>query len=140
MTAPVPDGPRVLADIALEIDAAEVLRFQGYKQGRDTPGPDVVALFDEALALGRRLMAPRAVIRWVAVTRGVPDGLEAGGVTLTIPAIGESWGEVAWIVAAVCTIGAALERRVSEVWEAREPPLRGCVVRDCAWAGDIFQS
>ena len=123
MTAPVPDGPRVLADIALEIDAAEVLRFQGYKQGRDTPGPDVVALFYEALALGRRLMAPRAVIRWVAVTRGAPDGLEAGGVTLTIPAIGESWGEVEWIVAAVCTIGAALERRVTELWEARELPL-----------------
>ena len=123
MTAPVSDGPRVLAEIALEIDPAEVLRFQGYKQGRDIPGPDVLALFDEALALGRRLMAPRAVVRWVAVTRGEADSLEAGGVTLTIPKIGASWGEVEHVVACVCTIGGALERRVAELWKARELPL-----------------
>ncbi|MBI2162051.1 MAG: hypothetical protein HYU25_17025 [Candidatus Rokubacteria bacterium] len=124
MTTPLsPDGPRVLADIALEIDPAEVLRFQGYKKGRDIPGPDVLALFDEALALGGRLMEPRAVVRWVAVRRRAPDGLEAGGVTLTIPAIGESWGKVEHVAACVCTIGDALERRVAELWEARELPL-----------------
>ena len=68
-------------------------------------------------------MEPRAVVRWVAVTRGAADSLEAGGVTLTIPKIGESWGEVEWIVACVCTIDGALERRVAELWEARELPL-----------------
>src|SRR5581483_394664 len=49
---------RVLADVPLAIDPAEVLRFQGYQAGVDVPPADVRALFDEALALGRTLMAP----------------------------------------------------------------------------------
>lgn len=123
MTAPVSDAPRVLADIALEIDPAEVLRFQGYKKGAAPPDRDVLALFEAALALGRRLIAPRAVVRWVAVTRGEADALEAGGVALAIPKIGQSWGAVEWIVAGLCTVGDALERRVAELWAARELPL-----------------
>ena len=116
-------GPRVLSDIPLAIDPDEVLRFQGYRKGLDVPDADVRALFDEALALGRRLMAPRAVVRWVPVARGDPDTLEAGGVALAIPTIGESWGAVEHVVAGVCTIGDALERRVAELWAARELPL-----------------
>ena len=42
---------------------------------------------------------------------------------LTIPAIGARWGAVEHVAAAVCTIGEALERRVAELWEARELPL-----------------
>jgi len=122
-TAASRDGEHLLTDIALEIDPGEVLRFQGYKKGHDVPAPRVLALFDEALALGRRLMEPRAVVRWVAVDRREPDALEAGGVTLTIPGIGESWGPAEQIVAGVCTLGGALERRVGELWEARELPL-----------------
>jgi cobalamin-dependent methionine synthase I len=33
------------------------------------------------------------------------------------------WGPVEWVAAAVCTIGDELERRVAELWEARELPL-----------------
>jgi hypothetical protein len=117
-----PVAPRVLTDIPLAIDPAEVLRFQGYKAGVDIPPADVLALFDEALALGRTLMAPRAVLRTLPVTRD-GDRLSAGGVTLTIPRIAERWGAVDEIVAGVCTIGDALERRASELWEARELPL-----------------
>src|SRR2546426_8495188 len=50
----------VFADVPLAIDPDEVLRFQGYKRGIDVPTPDVLALFDEALALGRTLIAPSA--------------------------------------------------------------------------------
>ena len=39
-------GPRVLADLPLAIDPAEVLRFQGYQHGRDIPTPDVEALLE----------------------------------------------------------------------------------------------
>ncbi len=120
---PASPEPRVLTDIALEIDPAEVLRFQGYKRGGDAPGAEVRALFDEALALGRALMEPRAAVRWLAVTRGDADGLEAGGVALRIPGIGRSWGAVERVAAALCTIGDRLERRVAELWEARELPL-----------------
>ena len=49
------DGaPRPHRDLPLAIDPAEVLRFQGYKTAADAPDPDVRALFDEALALGRQ--------------------------------------------------------------------------------------
>jgi hypothetical protein len=113
----------VLADLPVEIDPDEVLRFQGYQRGVDVPGPDVLALFDEALALGRSLMAPRAALRWVAVTRQSGDTLEADGVALTIPDVGRHWGAVDRLCAVVCTIGDALERRAAALWEARELPL-----------------
>src|SRR5688572_11756634 len=80
------DAVRVLDDIPLAIDPGEVLRFQGYKAGVDVPSADVMALFDEALALGRALMTPRVALRTFPVTRD-GDRLHAGGVTLTIPRI-----------------------------------------------------
>jgi hypothetical protein len=121
--AQLPAAPRVLTALPLAIDPAEVLRFQGYKKSVDAPDPAVRALFDEALALGRSLMAPRAVVHWLPVTRQRPDAIEAGGATLAIPDVGRLWGPVEWIAAAVCTIGDELERRAAELWEARELPL-----------------
>ncbi|MBI1735538.1 MAG: hypothetical protein HYR51_10220 [Candidatus Rokubacteria bacterium] len=100
-----------------------MLRFQGYQKGIDRPTADVLALFDDALALGRDLIAPRAAVRWHAVRRQARDDLDVGGVTLAIPDIGESWGAVEHVAAAVVTIGDAVERRVAELWDARELPL-----------------
>jgi hypothetical protein len=130
-----PDALRVLADIEIEIDPDEVLRFQGYKRGADVPDREVRALFDEAMVLGRRLMEPRAVVRWAGVTRRVGDTLEAGGVALTIPGIEPAWGPVTEVAAAVCTIGDALERRSAELWEARELPL--AVMLDSVGSGAV---
>ena len=123
MTAPLSTAPRVLTALPLAIDPDEVLRFQGYKRSVDAPDPKVMALFDEALVLGRRLIAPRAVVRWLPVTHQGNDVIEAGGATLTIPDLGRLWGPVDWVAAAVCTIGDELERRVAELWDARELPL-----------------
>ena len=100
-----------------------MLRFQGYKRGIDVPGPDVRALFEEALALGRRLVEPRAAIRWAAVHRQDGDRLEADGATLTIPGIARHWGPVRHLIASIVTIGEPLERCVAQLWEARELPL-----------------
>jgi Vitamin B12 dependent methionine synthase, activation domain len=83
----------------------------------------VLALFEEALALGRRLIAPRAVICWTALAHQDGDRLEADGVTLTIPDIARHWGPVRHLAAALVTIGDPLERRVGELWDARELPL-----------------
>ena len=116
------DALRVLDDIPLAIDPDEVLRFQGYQAGVDVPSGDVLALFDDALALGRTLMRPRAALRTWPVTR-VGDQLTAASITLTIPRIAERWGAIEEITAGVCTIGDALERRAGELWEARELPL-----------------
>ncbi|PYM90894.1 MAG: hypothetical protein DME04_21120 [Candidatus Rokuibacteriota bacterium] len=123
LCAKLSTDPRVLTSLPLEIDPDEVLRFQGYKKSGEAPGPEVRALLGEALALGRRLMAPRAVIRWLPVVGRGADTIAAGGVVLTIPDVGRSWGPIDWIAAAVCTIGDGLEDRVAELWAGRELPL-----------------
>jgi hypothetical protein len=119
----LPGGTQVLTDLPLAIDPDEVLRFQGYKKGVDVPTPDVLSLFEDALAIGNGLMMPRAVIRWVGVDRRGRDTLEADGVTLAIPTIAARWGAVEHVAVAVCTIGDALELHVAELWDARELPL-----------------
>jgi hypothetical protein len=114
---------RIVADVPLEIDPDEVLRFQGYKPGRDIPGRDVTALFDEALALGRRLMAPRASVRWHRVSGRRGDVLTLTAASLHIPGIERQWSAVEWVAAAACTIGDAVEAEVRRLWDAREFPL-----------------
>jgi hypothetical protein len=122
--APAASRSQVLADIPLAIDPDEVLRFQGYKRGVDVPDPDVRALFEEAHALGRELMAPRAVVRWSPVGEEAGGRLAlADGPTFTIPGIAETWGRVREVAGAVVTIGGALEARVAALWDARELPL-----------------
>jgi hypothetical protein len=119
----LPHGLRVLTDLEVEIDPAEVLRFQGYKQDGEAPPPEVRALFDEASALGRRLMAPRAVAQWLPVRVREGDRLALDAATLSIPGIQAAWGAITHVAPAVCTIGEGLERMVSELWAARELPL-----------------
>ncbi|HSE06026.1 MAG TPA: vitamin B12 dependent-methionine synthase activation domain-containing protein [Methylomirabilota bacterium] len=113
----------VLDDLPLAIDRDEVLRFQGYKKDVDVPGPDVLAIFEEALALGRRLMTPRVVYRAVAVGGGAADRLDAGGERLHIPQIARIWGPVEAVGAGIGTVGGAIEARVRELFDAREFPL-----------------
>lgn len=131
----LPEGPEVLEDLAVAIDPDEVLRFQGYKRGVDVASSDVRALFDEALALGRRLMAPCAVVRWLDVTAAGPDTIATRAATLTIPRIARDWGRVTQVGAAVCTIGDPLERTVAQLWEARELPL--AVMLDSVGSGAV---
>jgi hypothetical protein len=135
VSAPVDDRPQILADVRLAIDPDEVLRFQGYKQGVDVPGPDVLALFDEALGEGRRLIAPRAVVRWRPVVDRRGDTLDVGGAVLHIPGIAAAWGEIDRVAVAICTIGDALETRVRALWDAREFPL--AVMLDSVGSGAV---
>jgi hypothetical protein len=115
--------PAVLDAAPLRVDREEVLRFQGYKKGRDAPDAAVLALFEEALALAESLIVPRVVYRAAVVTQQGPHLLEAGEARLHIPDIGRLWGPLEEIGAAVCTVGEALEERVRALWEARELPL-----------------
>jgi cobalamin-dependent methionine synthase-like protein len=115
--------PVVLEDLPLRVDRDEVLRFQGYKKGVDVPDTVVLALFDEALALGESMIEPRVVYRAAAVTGQGPAVIEAGGETLHIPEIGRLWGSLEMIGAGICTVGAAIEERVRELWDQRELPL-----------------
>jgi cobalamin-dependent methionine synthase-like protein len=89
----------------------------------DYPPADVRALFDEALALGRTLIEPRAVVRWRAVVHRAADRLDLGDVSFHIPDVGRDWGAIDHVAAAVITVGDAIERRVAALWDARELPL-----------------
>jgi len=115
--------PAVLEGLPLAIDRDEVLRFQGYKKDVDVPSPQVLAIFEEALALGRHLMAPRVVYRAVAVTGGAADRLDTGGERLHIPQITRLWGPIEAVGAGICTVGEAIDVRVRELFDAREFPL-----------------
>ena len=109
--------------LSLRVDPQEVLRFQGYKKGIDIPDRTVLALFDEALALGESLMEPRFVYRAARVTGQGPDVVQADGEELHIPEIGRLWGVLEAVGAGICTVGAAIEDRVRELWDERELPL-----------------
>jgi hypothetical protein len=113
----------VLDALPVRIDRDEVLRFQGYKRGAGVPTADVLALFDEALALGERLMAPRLAYRASPVEAQSADTIEAGGRVLHIPDIGRLWGPLEVVGAGVCTVGEGIETRVRELFDARELPL-----------------
>jgi hypothetical protein len=116
-------APVVLEGPPLAIDRDEVLRFQGYRTGVDVASAPVLAIFEEALALGERLMSPRVVYRSVDVTGRAADLIEAGGERLHIPQIGRLWGPIDAVGAGICTVGEAIETRVRALFDAREFPL-----------------
>ncbi|MGH7375414.1 MAG: hypothetical protein ACREJY_14425 [Candidatus Rokuibacteriota bacterium] len=115
--------PVVLEGLPLAIDRDEVLRFQGYQKGVDVASAPVLAIFEEALALGEHLMSPRVVYRSAAVTDRAADLIEAGGERLHIPQIGRLWGRIDAVGAGICTVGEAIETRVRALFDAREFPL-----------------
>ncbi len=115
--------PLALQGLPLRIDPAEVLRFQGYKPGVDVPTADVLALFEEAVALGERLMAPRLVYRGIPVTTQSAHVIEAGGEQFHIPEIGRLWGTLEAVGVGICTVGDDIEERVRVLFDRREFPL-----------------
>jgi hypothetical protein len=115
--------PAVVDDLPVRIDRDEVLRFQGYKKGIDVPTSQVLALFDDALAMGQRLMTPSLVYRAAPATARGPDVIAAAGEELHIPGIGRLWGPIEAVGAAVCTVGDAIESRVRALFDEREFPL-----------------
>ena len=124
------ETPRVLSEVPLvldglpvRVDRDEVLRFQGYKKGLDIPTADVLALLDDAVSLGERLMVPRVVYRSVPVTAQSADVLEAGGERLHIPEIGRLWGPLLAVGAGICTVGDAIAERAQSLFDQREFPL-----------------
>jgi hypothetical protein len=116
-------APLVLRDLPVRIDRHEVLRYQGYKTRTDVPTAEVWTLLEEAVGLGEPLMSPRCVYRAVPVSAQSADLIEAGGERLRIPRIHGLWGRLTAVIAGVCTVGDAIERRVDALFEARELPL-----------------
>jgi len=116
--------PQVFDGIPLKIDRDEVLRFQGYKKGRDVPTPEVERLYDEAIEEAERLLLPRAVYRAMPVAAVDADGLSiADGMRFVVPSIRRLWGPVEYLGIAICTIGEAIEDRARQLFGEREFPL-----------------
>jgi ABC-type polar amino acid transport system ATPase subunit len=85
------------------------------------PTPDVRALFDEALALGRTLIAPRAAVRWVEVTAQEGDTLVTPEARLTIPDIARHWADKIALMEEGRVVHVAPPREffASPAWRAR---------------------
>ncbi len=116
--------PVIFDRIPLRIDRDEVLRFQGYKKGRDLPTPEVERLYETALEEAQGLMVPRAVYRAISVATVESDALRlADGTRFLIPAVGRLWGEIEELGIAICTVGEAIEERVRSFFAERELPL-----------------
>jgi hypothetical protein len=112
----------ILRDWNLEIDADMVLRGQGANPHIvRARSPALVALAEQALVAGLPLLQPAVVYRQLPVESRRHERLTlAGGATLTGPLIAQHLGAAERVVIALCTIGEALEQRVSALF-ARDP-------------------
>jgi hypothetical protein len=115
--------PVVFQDLPLAINRDEVLRFQGYKTPDDVPTANVIALFEQARELAIPLLRPRVAYRAVPARVRGRDEIGAGDESFRIPEIGRLWGALTHAGVGLCTVGAALEARVGELFDAREFPL-----------------
>jgi hypothetical protein len=118
----------ILRDVAINLTAEELLAAQG----RNEPQPGLVAATAEAIALGQTLFAPAAVydefeVRSVA---GERVELAVDSVGLTVGPKAHLLAPAQRLLAAVYTIGPALETRVVELHKAGEPLLS--YMLDCA--------
>jgi hypothetical protein len=135
----------ILRDVAITLTAGEVLAAQGQNEHQ----PALVAATEEAIALGQTLFAPAAVYEEFEV-RGVVGGRvalwareqgsrgaeEQKGISsppllscssaplgLTVGPKADLLAPAKRLLAAVYTIGPALEARVGELYEVGEPLL-----------------
>jgi len=111
----------ILQDIAINLTIEELLAAQG----RNERQSGLVPASEEAIALGQTLFSPAAVYGEFEVR-----GVAGERVELTVDSAGLTVGPKAdllspakQLLAAVYTIGPALEARVSELYRAGEPLL-----------------
>lgn len=143
----------ILRDIPIALTAEELLAAQG----RNAPQPALVAAAQKAIALGQALYAPAAlyeefevldvtgeqVILRTGEQRRKGAGVQgrippapllscspAPLLRLTVGPKADLLAPAQRLLAAVCTIGPALEARVSELYQAGEPLLS--YLLDCA--------
>ena len=107
----------LLQDFRVVIDKKEVLRYQGYKETlrlRD----DISKILTNEIDEGYKLIKPKALYTRAGVV-GIDDGvieLDNGSI-LNLGSAVADFRNSSYIVIAICTIGLALEERVSELIE-----------------------
>jgi len=90
---------RTVFEPAVAIPRKEALRLSGLRSSHREPRPSVMRLFEEELVVAERLIVPRAVM-----ASHLGGLVESSHFARTTP-----------LIAAVCTIGDALEKRVQEL-------------------------
>ena len=103
-----------LDNIEVFIDPGEVMRYQGYQGDLGKLPPAIAETLKTALEEGQRLARPRAIYDLLAV-REVAEGslVLDSGLVLTGESIGRAWRSALYLGVAICTIGPALEGKVS---------------------------
>ncbi len=116
---PPPSSPggltvQVLEEIPVSIDKQEILRLQGYRGQRQLDRP-IRKILEEVFEDCHRLLQPRAVCvqREARVMR--KSIRLANGPSLRSPDGARAWPNAERLAVVVCTIGPALEERVSEL-------------------------
>jgi hypothetical protein len=118
----------ILRDVTIAFTAEELLEAQGRNESR----PALIAVAGEAIALGQTLFAPAAVYDKFGVRGVVGERVELAmdGAGLTIGHKADLLAPAKLLLAAVYTIGPALETRVSELQRSGELML--AYLLDCA--------
>jgi hypothetical protein len=116
---PQPSSPgemtlQVLEDIPISIDKQEILRLQGHGGKRQLDRP-VREILEEVLQDCHRLLQPRAVCVQTEARVLRKSIRLANGLSLRSPEGARAWLKADRLAAVVCTIGPALEERVSEL-------------------------
>jgi len=105
---------QVLEEIPVFIDKQEILRLQGHRGKRQLDQP-IREILEEVFKDCHRLLRPRAVYvqteAWV-LRKSIRL---ANGLSLRNPDGARAWHKASQLATVVCTIGPALERRVSEL-------------------------
>ncbi|MBM4444195.1 MAG: hypothetical protein FJ020_02690 [Chloroflexi bacterium] len=105
---------QLLDEIPVSIDKQEILRLQGYHGKRQLDQP-IRGILDEVFEDCHRLFRPRAVCVQTEARVLRKSIRLASGLSLRSPDGATAWHSADRIAAVVCTIGPALERRVSQL-------------------------
>jgi hypothetical protein len=124
----------ILQDVTIAFTAEELLEAQGRNDGR----PALIAAAEEAITMGQTLFAPAAVYDAFEVREVVGERVELAmdaaslteGAGLTVGPKADLLAPAKLLLAAVYTIGPALETRVSELQRSGELML--AYMLDCA--------
>lgn len=113
----------VLEGIQVNIEDSEVLRLQGYRKKGQELTAVIQDILDKAIGEGYRLIQPKAIYTEVKVEELEGEELKLeNGLTLRGKNAVRAWKHAHHLGVVVCTIGSALEERVSELFLQGEYP------------------
>ena len=113
----------MLTDIQIKLEEAEVLRRLGYRK-KEMPQGRLRESLQEAIELGDKLAKPRALYAWFKIKEWDGTGLWLEeGFRLNVGKGVRLWSGAEYLAAAVCTIGAEVENKASELFSKGEALL-----------------